>query len=120
MDTSNPIVEIPLFIAPIFIVTGLILLVFPPKRINHFYGYRTKRSMADQESWDYAQRRSGRALILFGLAYFSTILIDLVFDGVPKTTGLIISLGLMIVGVILLIVKIERELKAKFGDHKIE
>ena len=116
MDTLNPIVEIPLFVAPIFVVTGLILIVFPPKKINYFYGYRTKKSMASQEAWDYAQTRSGRALIIFGLGYFCTILIESVFEGITPVFGSIISLSLMISGIVLLFIRMERELKDKFGD----
>ena len=31
---------------------------FPPKKINHFYGYRTGRSMKNQETWKAANEFS--------------------------------------------------------------
>ncbi|MDA1027671.1 MAG: SdpI family protein [Bacteroidetes bacterium] len=35
----------------------------PPKKINSLYGYRTKRSMASQEAWDFAQLYSGDLMV---------------------------------------------------------
>ena len=36
----------------IFYLVALVLSKFPPKKINYFYGYRTKASMKSQESWN--------------------------------------------------------------------
>lgn len=36
-----------------------------PKKPNGVYGYRTRRSMASQQAWDYANRRSIDLLALF-------------------------------------------------------
>lgn len=114
---SSPIVEIPLFVSPVFILAGLALLFFPPKKINSFYGYRTKRSMAGQEAWDYAQSRSGRFLIYFSLAFICTSLIDRFVD-VPQNPAVFVSLGPMISGLVILFLKMERELKRKFGEEE--
>lgn len=47
---------ISVIISSIFFIAGLIQYLFPPKNINHIYGYRTKRSKKNQANWDYAQR----------------------------------------------------------------
>lgn len=49
------------------VASGGILLRYPPKKINWFYGYRTHNSMKSQERWDFAQRYSARELIRAGL-----------------------------------------------------
>ena len=38
---------------------GRKFLVDPPKTINGGYGYRTSRSMKNQQTWDFAQVRAG-------------------------------------------------------------
>ncbi len=35
----------------LMLLLGLIFRKFPPKKINSLYGYRTKRSMANQATW---------------------------------------------------------------------
>ena len=52
----------------IFTVIGLVFWMYPPKKINEFYGYRTTRSRNNQEAWDFAQRYSAKLLTIFGLA----------------------------------------------------
>lgn len=31
----------------------------PPRKVNTLFGYRTNRSMKNQETWDFAQRKMG-------------------------------------------------------------
>ena len=85
----------------------------PPKNINNYYGYRTKRSMKSQEAWDYAQQiapveMKKASYILFGLsviAYFFKIESEWI---IYVLTALIVFL------VVFPIVLIERKLKAKY------
>jgi len=51
----------------IFFVAGLITYAFPPKKINHIYGYRTQKSMKNQNNWDFAQRFSSKKMAQGGL-----------------------------------------------------
>lgn len=46
---------------------GLAMLVFPPKRVNPFYGYRTSRSCKNRRNWDFAQRHCARMMIGTGI-----------------------------------------------------
>ena len=41
-----------LFYCPFMLALSVILLKFPPKKINSLYGYRTPRSMKNQDTWD--------------------------------------------------------------------
>ena len=55
------------FCVPIFIlIAGGWMFFFPPKDINAMMGYRTKRSMKNQENWDFAQRYSGKVWLIGG------------------------------------------------------
>ena len=47
-----------LFIGPLILVITLIIARYPPKKINHLYGYRTTRSMLNQDCWDFANKYS--------------------------------------------------------------
>ena len=39
----------------------------PPKSINAFFGYRTRRSMLNRDTWTYAHRFFGRIWLVLGL-----------------------------------------------------
>lgn len=45
-----------IFYSNILLFVGLSILfkIYPPKKINSFYGYRTTKSMSSQELWDKA------------------------------------------------------------------
>ena len=56
---------------------SILLLVFawcyktyPPKNINFIYGYRTRKSMRNQETWDFANRIGARMMYYVGLSTF--------------------------------------------------
>lgn len=57
---------------------GWLMLYKPPKRINGWYGYRTKMSMLNQDTWDYAHRVAGHIWIILGVGILpSSILLPL-------------------------------------------
>jgi len=43
--------------------------VFPPRKINLYYGYRSKRARKNQESWDYANSRFEIFALAYGIIY---------------------------------------------------
>lgn len=49
-----------------FLIAGFVMSKYPPKKVNSLYGYRTSASKKNQESWDFAQRKSANDLKLFG------------------------------------------------------
>lgn len=97
----------------IFIITGSIMLKCPPKNINMFYGYRTTRSMKNQNQWDFAQKYSAKLLVLCGLILISISHITL-WITLNNKAKLFISLTLIIGSVIFLLFKTENELKKRF------
>jgi len=57
------------FFSLILVVSGIIFRLaaflhkrFPPKQINFFYGYRTRSSMKNIESWNFAQSLTSRKM----------------------------------------------------------
>ncbi len=57
------------FTGLVFVAAGLAMRWFPPKGINYYYGYRTKRSMRDEQSWNVAQDYSASLSIKLGALY---------------------------------------------------
>ncbi|NLM41197.1 MAG: SdpI family protein [Firmicutes bacterium] len=48
------------------IVLGRLFMLRPPRKINTRFGYRTPRSMSNQETWDFAHRHAGRLWWVMG------------------------------------------------------
>ena len=46
---------------------GWFQLRCPPKKINGTYGYRTAKSMANDDAWHFAQGYSSRQMLRYGL-----------------------------------------------------
>lgn len=113
MSTGNPLFFIPISSGLIFIIAGIILLKFPPKKINGFYGYRTSSSMMNQERWDFAQIYSSKEMIKVGLLLTLVGSIGLICHPDEKT-GMILGLGFLILMIIVLLIRVESALKNKF------
>ncbi len=111
---THPLFLLPALSGVSYLLAGLIMLRFPPRKINSWYGYRTPRSMRDTEAWQFAQRYAGRQMVLYGLL--------LILLGLP---GTLVSFGPaidLILGILLTtlfmsipIIRTEKELKNRFG-----
>lgn len=98
---------------------GLRFLKRPPKKINHFYGYRTRRSMSSQEAWDFAHQCCGRIWLRLGLVSVPPAILAMLCalgrdaGQVGCWCGVVVT-----VQVVLLVVTIpvvEHQLKENFG-----
>ena len=72
-----------MLITPLIMVgLGLVFLKNPPKSINDFYGYRTRRSTRSQDTWDFAHHFVGKLWLVCGLVSipFSLVPVWLVVD----------------------------------------
>lgn len=105
--------NISLLVGIIFLITAVLMYKFPPKDINHLYGYRTKRSMKSQPAWDFAQQYSTKKMILvsIGLIIFGILDILIIED---YTFTIIVGLSLTILGFIYILITTEKELKKRF------
>ena len=93
-----------------FLLAGVYVLIFPPKRINSLYGYRTSNSMRSQSSWDFAQRFSGREIIKWGTVLLICSLFGLQY-GPGEKLGTVIGLSILVVVIVVFILRTERAIK---------
>lgn len=96
--------------ALVFVLAAFILRQYPPKQINSFYGYRTPRSMKNQQIWDFAQAYAAKEMMKMGslLALFS--LVGLVYQ--PKEElGALLAIAVLLVLVVIMIIRVERAIK---------
>ena len=96
---------------PAVFMVGLVwvMRVWPPNSVNRRYGYLTRRSMASQEAWDYAQPRSIELMRQWTV--WMVVLTPLVLWRWRLEDATLILCGLMTVGVFLPVWFVERELK---------
>ena len=68
---------------------GWLLFRRTPKEINYVFGYRTKRSMRNEETWKFANQYFGKVWYRCGLISvpLSVIAIALVFGKGTETVG---------------------------------
>jgi uncharacterized membrane protein len=59
------------------VVVALVFYLFPPKRINRLYGYRTFRSMKNEDNWRIANKSSSQIMLV---SVTILLLISLLFD----------------------------------------
>lgn len=100
---------------------GWLLFRKTPKEINYVYGYRTKRSMMNEETWKFANQYFGKLWYLCGLISvpLSVTAIALVLGKGTETVGTIggIITMLQFLPLIGAIVPTESELKKNFDEN---
>lgn len=79
MGDFQPWLGIIIYGLPLLLI-GYLYKIRPPKKINHMYGYRTKRSMKNQQVWDYANKIGANAIINSGIITSISGLIPLFID----------------------------------------
>jgi len=113
MKIINEFLNMPFFLGIIFLLLGLLLYFFPPKKINIIYGYKTSNSMKSQERWDFAQKFSAVKMIQSGLA--TLILSLLLFFFHFKENNFVVYAVLIII-VFYIIFFTEKAIKSKFDS----
>ena len=106
----------------IFLIGGLLFKMFPPKKINWIYGYRTSSSMRNIDTWRTANKYSANFMVIEGIILTIIGLITFLIPNIGKI-GIAIAIGLIILSVIILAVSTEKHLNRLFdkeGKTKIE
>jgi uncharacterized membrane protein len=110
---NNPLFLLPALTGISVSLAGFILSKFPPKEINAFYGYRTKRAKQSQEAWDYAQQTAANQMMKFG--GMNVLLSGIAFVWLPtELIGMIIGLVLCLVMILGIFNQTENRLKSHF------
>lgn len=96
----------------------------PPKKINHFFGYRTTMSMKNKDTWEFAHKYFGKLCYKTGLVVLLVSVVAMLFL-LGKDTETIGRLGAIIclfqcIPLIAIIFPTEKALKDKFGEDGIE
>lgn len=99
----------------IFIIAGILTFIFPPKTINRLYGYRTKTSMKNQQTWDFAQVYVAKKMVVIGLIM---LLLSINFIVIDFTENQIVIIGLIIIcfSIAYLFLKTENAILRTFKD----
>lgn len=113
MENLDPFILITALAGSTFLLAAAIQYKFPPKKINHFYGYRTKTSMRNQECWRFAQRYSALQMMRTATAIIALGALSWGLDYSPPYP-LAVGLGITVLFPAAMIVKIEKELKRQF------
>jgi uncharacterized membrane protein len=116
---NDSILIVPLLTGPIFIIAGFLLYKFPPKKINHWYGYRTASSMKNQAQWDFAQTYSGKEMMKLGAGLMAASFLGYLID-ISKSVSAITGLFIMLVGVGALFARVEKAIKQNFSNKNQE
>ena len=110
-----------LLIPCLMIVFGIVFARKVPKNINIWYGYRTARSMKNEDTWQFAHRHLGRSWRVAGgiLLVVSVLPMIAVVGRDDDTVGLMSLLitAVQLVVMIASIVPTERALKKTFDDQ---
>lgn len=104
------------------IVMSAITLFYPPKKINAGYGYRTKASMRNQQTWEEANRYSSKLMLFCGIALVITGVLSFFVSSLSQT-GIITGTILTFLFTLLPVPLTERHLKKLFdkeGNRKTE
>jgi len=86
METQNQLFMAIGYLTFILLIS-FIFVKFPPKKINHLYGYRTRRSMTNQEIWKVANKYSAELMVKFSL--ISMVFPPVLYFVYPKNNLLI-------------------------------
>ena len=107
-----------LLIPAVQLLAGWAMRFHAPKKINAWVGYRTERSMQNEESWKFANQYCGRLWMLFGAAMLvvsvaSCISLRFVSE---KTAALLaaVAVSVQTAELLLTLFPVERALKKKF------
>lgn len=113
---DNSLFLIPATSGLIFMLAGFVMLKFPPKKINSLYGYRTSSSMKNQERWNFSQKYSALEMIKLAVILSLTSVIGIIYSPEGEL-GIFLGLGLMILMVVVLLIRVEKAIKNKFGNE---
>lgn len=109
------IFQISLLCGICFLVAAALMYVFPPKKINFLYGYRTVASMKSQERWEFAQRYSTIQMVKVSIAMIVVSFTGYLFPD-SVLARLIGSFIITIAGVVYMFITTEKELKKRLKE----
>lgn len=101
----------------VFMSVGFIMMKYPPKNINDFYGYRMPSVMKNQERWDFAQNFSAVKSLQLGVVLFAFSFLNPLI-GISQLQSCVIGIGIMILGCAYMVLVTEKAIKKNFPNEK--
>lgn len=104
----------------VMLISGYVMLKHCPKEINSFFGYRTRRSMTNRDTWKFAHKYCGKVWVVFGTAMIIPSAVALIpfanaSDDVIGNVSLVIC-AVQIVLLVLSVIPTEIALARTFDD----
>ncbi|UYW00389.1 SdpI family protein [Flavobacterium agricola] len=112
-ELPTSLFAMPFFCGLFFMLVGIIMYNFPPKKVNYFYGYRTESSMKSLPRWHFAQKYAAKALALLGAFFILISCLGFFIKLTPKQESYF-GMLLFFASIALLIYFVERAIKKKF------
>lgn len=104
-----------LLIGPLVLLVSFIFSKYPPKKINHLYGYRTNRSMRNQECWEFANKHSLQ--LLYKVALLTCIVQAAGLLILDEETALLTATIVLVLTLIYSVFLTEKALKNTFDKE---
>ena len=111
----NPLEGILVLTGGCFALAGYITKRFPPKKINHLYGYRTRTSMQHQEAWDFAQKYSANKMMKLG-AIMLVLAVAIWLADIQFKGDIVVAIALTVVSPLFMFFQVEQVLKKRFPE----
>lgn len=106
----NEIIVIHVIVGAVLLAVSVLMKIWPPKKINHWYGYRTPLSMKNQLNWDIANTYSADLMMWAGI---SNLLVQaLAYVLIGGEVSILISLIYYVSFILISIILVEKRLKA--------
>ena len=112
-----------LILPAIMEISGLLMMLHPPKTRNVLFGYRTRRSLLSQETWDFANYYGGTLYVYLGFYITAaTLLTDLVLkiikaDADEAAAAVIVLILLQALCFVFPLFFVEAKLKSHFDSE---
>jgi len=116
MEWTENLLQIPMLAGCIFFIAGLVMCIFPPKKINAIYGYRTSTSMKSEDRWKFAQRYSSVRLIGAG-AFLALCSSAGFWIKLNEKNDMILGAVLTFIPIMFIIFSTEKALKHNFPNQ---
>jgi immunity protein, SdpI family len=115
MEWTADLLQMPLLCGIIFMIAGMVMYIFPPKKINSFYGYRTSSSMKSIDHWHFAQHFSAVKMMQGSTFLMLSSFLGLIIKAGGKT-ALAFGIVFPLLTVFFVLFTTEKALKNKFPN----
>ena len=113
---SSDLIAVQLAYGPLILFFSFIYSKYQSKEISTIYGYRTTRSMSNNDIWEFANKVSSKYMTIASLATIIFQLVGIILS-YNSEDFLLVSYGFLIIPLVLSIWKTEIEIN-KFFDKK--